>query len=55
MREAGDEHRETEGARTALVPFVNDLEREHEKSEEERSPEARDIPPPQHMRRVSTS
>ncbi|HEV8192994.1 MAG TPA: PsbP-related protein, partial [Ktedonobacterales bacterium] len=40
MREADDEHRETEGARTALVPVVNDLEREPETVEAEIRPEA---------------
>lgn len=38
MRETGDERQEREGARTALVPLVNELERGPEKSEEEERP-----------------
>jgi hypothetical protein len=49
MREADDEHRETEGARTALVPFVNDPEREPERPEEEGQTEAQAPPASRRM------
>jgi len=50
MSEAGDEHRETEGARGALVPVVNDLERERETVEESNQSDVSSLPAPQSMR-----
>src|SRR5579885_3335739 len=50
MRDAGDEHPNIEGARTALVPPVNDLEHERETAEESQRPGVSLPPALQRMR-----